>query len=390
MNDGLSSNLAALRIERSPVATRGTGRARTLVFGAALLAGVAGLAFAARPALSRMQRVEIEVGQVTSVSAAQAAVELTATGYVVPERVAKVASQMDGRILKVHLREGDQVHTGDLLFELDPVERRNAFAASRARVESARARVKVARANLAETSLSWERQKKLVASGAVAAATAEDLGARAQALQASVDAAEAEVSAASADASALSQALGDLRIAAPIDGVATTKPAAIGDVAKQGEPLVELVDSASLLIEAEVPEGRAFMIKPGVPCDVVFDAAPAEHRRGEVVALGPRVNRAKATATAKVKLLDPMPELRADMAARIGFLREAPDPVKLNAPPKIVIPPSAVVERGGQKVVFVVQGDSVHLEKNPAPGARVVLRPGDSLVEGSLVKEKGK
>ncbi|WP_394850220.1 efflux RND transporter periplasmic adaptor subunit [Pendulispora brunnea] len=412
-NDSLSAELASLRIDRTGP-SRGSSSPSPPVRGTqgglskrwiALLA-VAGVgavsAVSARPLLARVQRPVVRMTEIAQVAPSQASVELTATGYVVAQRTAKVGAKVQGRITKTNAHEGDRVHQGDVLFELDPTDQRRELAAARARVEVARAKVQVARATLAETERSLAREKKLAASGAVAVATAEDLETRSLSLSASVAAAEAEIKAASADAARIEAALHDMRVLAPIDGVLTTKPLEVGEVVTNETPLVEILDPASLLVEVDVPEGRAGAVAVEAPCEIVLDAFPNDRHRGQVVMVGPRLNRAKATALVKVKFLDPVPELRAEMAARVGFLREALDPEKLHAAPQTVVSKSAIVERGGQKFVFALRGDAVHLERvtlgealggrfvlaeGPSSGTRVAENPGPDLMDGQMVKE---
>jgi HlyD family secretion protein len=91
-------------------------------------------------------------------------------------------------------------------------------------------------------------------------------------------------------------------------------------------PLVEILDPRSLLVEVDVPEAREGAVAVGAPCEVVLDAFPNDRHRGQVVMVGPRLNRAKATAMVKVKLLDEVPALRAEMAARVAFLRVVVNP----------------------------------------------------------------
>ena len=405
MNDRLSADLASLRISRdAPAAPRRAWGKAVLV--AALAVGVAagGVALGAPYVEGKLFKTQVELTEVALVSPAQASVDLAATGYVVPQVVAKVGAKVAGRISKVNIREGDKVKTGDVLFELDPSDQKSAVtsgqaraAAAKARAAAARARAEVARANLVETKLQWDREKILAEKGASARATAEDLGAKVKSLDEQVKAADVEARAAGADAtasdaevSALNITLGNTTIVAPIDGTAVAKPSERGDVVTPASELVELADFDTLLIEADVPEARLGVIKRGSPCEVVFDAYPSKRRRGEVVEVSPRLNRAKASGVVKVKLVDAFDGALPEMAARVSFLQKALDAAQMNEPPKNVIPKSAVAERGGGKVAFTVEngkaravaltlgpafGDGYEIVSGPAPGARVIKNP---------------
>jgi hypothetical protein len=105
-----------------------------------------------------------------------------------------------------------------------------------------------------------------------------------------------------------------------------------------------------------------------------------------------------------VKLLDQAPTMRPEMAARVSFLAKPLDPAQLAESPKIVVPADAIVDRGGARVVFVVDGDRVHavtvslgapfangfvLKDGPGTGSRLVKTPPASLADGQSIKKKG-
>jgi HlyD family secretion protein len=402
MSDPLA-DLSQLRIDRTPrrAASGSWVKVAAVVVGLAVV-GAAGT-YGLRAAQGSLMKPEVEVTEIGWVSPAQATIDLTSTGYVVPQHVAKVGAKVTGRVTKVNVHEGQEVKTGDLLFELDPTDQKSAVASAQARAMAAGARAQTARAQLAEQKATYERDKRLVAAGAINKSEVDDLALRLDSLEAQVKAADAETAASQAEVSALSITLGSFKVPSPIDGIATTKPSEVGDVVGPLSVLVELVDFSSLLIETDVPEARMGVVKKGGPCEVVFDAYPDKRQRGEVVEIGPRMNRAKATGLVKVKLLDPGVSERPEMAARVSFLAKALDPNEMKEPPKVVVPDAAVADRAGAKVVFVVDGEKVHtvtvtlgealaggfvLKEGPKPGTRLVKNPPPTLNDGQAIKEK--
>jgi RND family efflux transporter MFP subunit len=409
MSDDLANDLAALRIERSapPRRTWPKVLATVAVVGAL---GWAGLAVG-RPWLeARVFKAEVDVTEIARVSPAQATVDLTATGYVIPQSTAKVGAKIVGRIAKVQIREGQTVKAGDTLFELDPADQQATVASARARVAAANARVATARAQWAEVKLNRDRTAKLVESGSAPRATLDDLEARLAALDAQIKAAEAEVAASQAEATALSAGLANYRIFAPIDGTAITKPSSVGDIvgpaalgANGATSLVDLVDMKSLLVEVDVPEAKLGLAKPSGPCEIVLDALPQQRFRGVVVELAPRLNRAKATGVVKVRFVDAPDTLRPEMSARVSFLQKALGDAELAAPPKVIVPATALVDRGGAKFVWVIDAGKVRLvpislgapfgtgfevQSGPPPGTRLVKDPPGTLTDGQAVSEK--
>lgn len=403
MNDRLSADLASLRIDRS-----GPRPPNKLLRGALVLALLAGMGIAGAKAAGpwvegQVFKLEVAVTEVTSISPVQAQVDLTATGYVIPQITAKVGAKVIGRVTRAKVREGQSVKAGEVLFDLDAADQAAAVASARARVAAASAKVLTVKAQRAEVDADFKRQKQLAESGAATRALVEDLERKVASLDAQIKAAEAEVLAAGAEAESLATGLKNLVVTSPIDGVAMTKPAAAGDIASPGVPLVELADFGSLLVEADVPEGRLALAKVGGPCEVALDALPDQRLRGVVVEVGPRLNRAKATGTVKVKLESPPAELRPEMSARVSFLAKPLDQAALQAPPKIVVPQAAVIDRSGGKAVWVLEDGKVKLvtvvlgepfgtgfvlKQGPPPGTRLVKDPPKQLSDGKPVKEK--
>lgn len=418
--DQLSSDLASLRIDRGGP-SRGTSspgprppgggggraarRVATWVVALALVGGGGWVAWQKGKPWAEAQffKVEVDVTEVASVSPVQASVELTSTGYVVPQLTAKIGAKVIGRITEAHLKEGEQVKAGQVLYKIDPTDQERIVTSAHARVASARARTAAARAQVEEIRVQHRRQKQLAAQGAAPAATVEDLEARIVALEAQVAAADAEAKAAAAEASASSSVLKSFVVEAPIDGVVMGKPGAVGDVTFPEGPLAEIADFSTLLVETDVPEGRLHLVRPGGPVEIVLDAMPGERFPGTVVGLGPRLNRSKATGTVKVKFDQPPELLRPEMSARVSFLAKKLDDEQRKAKAKVVLPAAAVVDRAGSKAVFVVDQGKVRLVpvelgpafgtgfeviEGPSPGTRVVKQPPPVLADGQAVKEK--
>ena len=307
------------------------------------------------------------------------------------------------------MKEGDTVKEGDIIAQLEDASQKSQVVAASSRVGVASARTATARANLAEVTQQVEREKALVASGAVGKANLDNLVAREAALREAVKASEAEANAASADVGTVGVGLKDFTIIAPIGGRIVTKPATVGEfVGGIGNVglIAEIVDFDSLMVETDVPETRLHMVKIGGPAEIVLDAYPNKRYRGIATELGLRVNRAKATIVVKVKFADPADNVLPEMSARVSFLSKAITDEALKEAPKRVVATEAVVDRGGQKVVFQVDSGKLHafpvklgglvganaieLLDGPAPGAKVVAKPTSETADGQRIKETDK
>jgi multidrug efflux pump subunit AcrA (membrane-fusion protein) len=101
----------------------------------------------------------------------------------------------------------------------------------------------------------------------------------------------------------------------------------------------------------------------------------------------------------KVKFVDTDPRILPEMSAMVAFLSEAVPEGERK--PRTAVSPSAVAERDGKKVVFVVSddrvvqtpvttgaaiGDFVEIKSGVKPGDKVVLKPSPKLKDGSRIK----
>jgi RND family efflux transporter MFP subunit len=426
MPDELSSQLASLRINReSPAPTRGGGVWRWVIaLGVLGGLGVAFYIFALPRLAGEIFKTAVTYTEVLSVSPAEASIQLTSAGYVVPQRVSHVAPKMAGKVEKVFVSQGQHVETGQVLFTLDATDDNAAILTAKSRVyavqaraESARATVLTLRAELAEGRQQAARAQRLAKEGVSATGVADDLVARVTSLEARVAAAQAEVAAAlaevraqSAELDALTIRLDNLTVRAPIAGVLITKPPQAGEVSSPQPPgisidmgSVQIADFDTLMVETDVPEQRLHMITVGSPTEIVLDAFPARRLRGKTEEITPQVNRSKATVIVRVSFVDEKTGVLPDMSARVSFLTKPLDIEALKQPPKIIVPSTAVTDRGGGKVVFVVEDDVVRmvpiqlgapfgrgfeLRDGPRPGTRLIASPPDTMADGQRVKEK--
>jgi RND family efflux transporter MFP subunit len=410
MSNLLSSDLTSLKIDREVKSRQGSPLRATV--GVLLVLAIAVLVYVvAEPYLAaRFFKTQVEVSEIVQVSAAHASIELSSSGYVVPQVRSQVGARVPGRVAKLFVKEGERVEAGQVLIRLERADQLAAIQSAKLRVATARARVAAARADLQEANGQAERERALVARGAAAQARAEDLSAHVMTLATLVSVADAGVASAEAELQALNVNLDHMTIVAPIAGTVLNKPPEPGEVigndfgiGTTSSGTIELVDFASLSVETDVPEGRLHLVKLGAPCEIVLDAYPQRRYRGEALEIMPRVNRAKASVGVKVKFLDAPPGVLPDMSARVSFLAKALDAEQMKATPKTIVEASAVADRGGAKVVFVVEGDTVRmkpvslgpaigdgfeLQQGPEPGTKVVKAPPATLEDGQQIKER--
>ncbi len=129
---------------------------------------------------------------------------------------AKIRAQVTGYLSRQNYEEGASVKKGDLLFEIDP----RTFQAA---VAQAEAQLAIAKARLGKTELDVKRYRPLAKESAISQQELDD------AVQANL-AAKAGVQAAEAALDQAKLSLGFTRITAPVDGIAGSANAQIGDL----------------------------------------------------------------------------------------------------------------------------------------------------------------
>jgi len=404
--DPLLSDLASLKIDRSE---RPPGRTWTSILVTLVVIGalVAGGFLAWQKYSPSVFKTEVATTEVMLVSPAQASTELTATGYVVAQRQTRVACQILGRIAEMKVKEGDVVKEHDLLFRIEDAALRAAASAAKSRSLAARARVQSATATLAELRLQLARDQDLASKQVGQASAAEDRLEQVHAAEANLEAAKLEADAVDEEFRQSEVQLGYAEVRAPFAGIVLGKPLDVGELVGTftEKPAVELCDPTTLRAEIDVPEKRLDRVRIGGPVEIVLDAFPESRFRGAVEEIGSRVDRSKSTVVVKLRFLDKPPRLLPDMRTRAGFLSEQLDDQAVKEPPKLVVPRSAVADRGGAKVVFQIDEGHVRsvpvtlgpefaggyeLRSGPPVGTVLVADPPSTLADGQPVKEKGK
>jgi RND family efflux transporter MFP subunit len=399
--------LEALRIDRSAHARRRHWR-RWALWGVLVL----GVALAAA-AVAVGRSPSVRVAEVREARPGERQTELSAAGYVASRRRSIVAPQVAGRLIEVAVEEGDAVEKGQVLARLDDRDARVASARAQAELQAASQRLIAAQATAARARSDLARFERLAEVDVVTRARLEEARAQARASTAEERAAEAQLLAARRAEEAAELQRAHTVVRAPFAGTVVRKLADEGAVlapaALQQENIggiVELVDLGALEVEAEVSEEQLPRIKLGQPALIFLDAYPDQAFPAKVRSVRPAIDRSKATADVNVQFEEIPPGVLPDMGARVAFLsEEVPAEALTKEEAALRVPASAVVESGGQSVVWVVRegrlerqpvrvaervGDEVALAEGPSPGTQVVVSPDRRLRAGRRVKVETK
>ncbi len=400
-------DLSQLRIDKSRPAFRAARGKRKTVYIVAAAVIVLLIVLAAAGVFT--PAVRVDAVSVQHYYPAQSFTLLNASGYVVPQRKAAVASKVTARLEELFVEEGSKVKKDQVLARLENADLAAALRQAEANLNAARASVDQARAELHDARVNFEREKRLLAKEFTTRSVYDAAEARYKKAQASVAGAESSVRAQQAAVREARVSLEYTYIRAPFDGVVLTKNADVGDIitpigasSTAKAAVVTLADMSSLKVEADVSESNLGKLKVGQPCQIQLDAIPDTRFDGTVHMIVPTADRTKATVMVKVNFNHLDPRILPEMSAKVAFLsREVGGDERR---PRTAVSGKAVVERKGGKYLFVVKdgradmrevttgevfGDMVEIKSGASSGDRVVLDPPERLKDGSRVKITG-
>ena len=396
--------LGKLRIDKQQTVQRPARKSRVIML-VMLIFAVIGLAvFASQGAFS--PAVEVEIATVSLVYPSQTFTLLNASGYVVAQRKAAVASKATGRLDWLGVEEGSRVRQGDILARLDNRDVEAARDQAAAALVTSRAALDEAKAELQDATLSYNRQKDLVSQGITARAEFDVAEARYRRAQAAVSGATSAIKGAEAALKGAEVAIEHTLIRAPFDGVVLTKNADVGDIvtplgaaANAKAAVVTLADMESLMVETDVSEANLEKVNVGQPCEILLDAFPETRFRGLVHTIVPTADRSKATVMVKVRFVDRDRRVLPEMSAKVAFLERPvrPDEQK----PRTALNPATISSRDGRSVVFKVAGNRAvettlrlgaqlgemrEVMSGIKAGEKIVLKPLEKLRNDSRIK----
>jgi len=395
-------DISKLKIERgSPSAApiRRPRRWKWLIIGAVVL-----IAIGAVVARGGGGKADVDVVTVAQAWPSQNYTLLNATGYVVAQRKAALSSKATGRLEWLGVLEGSRVKQDEVVARLENRDVSAALGQAQANVKVAQANLEQGQAELMDARNANQRAQDLLQQKFIAASAADAALARYNKAKASISADRASIAAAQANARAAQVAVDQTLIRAPFDGVILTKNANVGDnitpfssAADSKGAVVTIADMDTLEVEADVSESSLAKIRVDQPAEIQLDAFPELRLSGTVSRMVPTLDRSKATLLVKVRFNDRDPRILPDMSAKVAFLSKPVPPEDRVA--VTAVQPSAIVQRDGKSVAFVIVDDKAHVTPVAAgrkvgelvevrglkPGDKVVLKPSEKLQNGQPV-----
>ena len=245
---------------------------------------------------------------------------VSASGEIKPKTYVNIGANAFGKIIKLHVKEGDRVKKGQLLAQLENVQSSADVNATRASVQAAvtdavasdaalntsLADLNRAKSDAVHAKLDWDRAQGLYGAALIAkqdydvkkaAWESADAGlaqaeARVAQAKAQKDSMDKHITQNQANLTRVSDVLQKTTYEAPFDGVITNLPVREGETVvigiqnSPGSTLMTIADMSVITSEVKVDETDIVNVHLGQPADVTIDAIPHKIFHGVVSEIG--------------------------------------------------------------------------------------------------------
>ena len=277
-----------------------------------------------------------------------------------------VNADVNGRIRKLNIHEGDYVRKGDPVAELDMDQLSKQRDELLTGYELARE--------------VYERQKRL---------WDQNIGSEMQYLQAKNEMERIEKSLETLE---YQQSKGN--ITAPVDGVVDEVFIREGEIAMPGSPIASILDVRQLKVVADVPENHLGTVAKGDEVDIHFPSIQLDVK-GRVILIGSKIDQANRTFKVEIRVPRASPNLKPNLLAEISINDEKIEDV-------ITVPINLVQQEiNGREFLMVVDrrdgqpiAKKTYISRGPSNQKKVVitsgLSVGDELIDqGSKTVPEG-
>ena len=350
---------------------------------AGLLVAAVGAIAALGAAKSKNKAVEVRLEQVGT---RDLVAVVTASGKIEPDTKVDVLSDIQGRITKLGVKEGDYVNKGDFLLQIDAAIYQAAVSRSKGFLASAQSDLLRARANLDQARRARDRALELQKSNTslITLESVEQAVTGYDVAKANLDASQASVDQARAGLQESEDNLRKTRIVAPISGRIPRLAIEEGEVAVPGTfsrdvgLLMTIADLSVILAKVQVDETDVVRLAQGDSVEVSIDAFPDSTFIGTVTKIS---NSAQLTAASagsndravdfdvEITLTNPPKDIRPDLSATARIVTD----IRRGT---LAVPIIALTVREHEKLpnetTPAASGDSASRKKKEAEGVFVV------------------
>jgi len=231
-----------------------------------------------------------------------------------------VSAELTGKVVQIAFEPGAQVKEGDLLVRQD-------IHSEEAQLRSAEAQVTLAQNN-------FHRIEQLLTKNAIS--------------RSEYDNANAQLKANKAQADAIRAAIAKKTIRAPFAGRLGIRLVNLGEILKEGTPIVSLQTLNPIFADFQLPQHELGLIKKGYKVRVTSDALSGKAIEGKITAINPQVDSTTRNISVQATLDNPQEDLRPGMFVDVKVILPREETV-------LAIPATSVLYAPYSDSVFVVE-----------------------------------
>ena len=259
---------------------------------------------------------------------------LDAVGSLEAVQGVTVAAELSGKVAHIAFTPGTHVQAGSILLQQD--------------TSSEEAQLQAAEAQAALAKINFERLRLLVETNAVSKAAYDD--------------GEAKHKQAVAQAHEIRAAIAKKTIRAPFSGRLGIRLVNLGQILKEGEPIVSLQAMDPIFVNFTLPQQELTRIQPGFAVRIISDALPGQTVTGKITAINPQADSATRNIRVQATAANKNERLHPGMFATVAVVLPGKNKV-------LAIPATAVLPAPYGDSVFVVAERKD--EKTGKPGLAV-------------------
>lgn len=299
-----------------------------------------------------------------------------------------VSSMLMGKVTSIAVQEGDSVKAGQLLLTIDARDVSQKAAGASAAVKAAQMAASSAAQNMKMAERTYNRYKNLYDEKVITKQEFDQWTTQKNVAALQYQQAQAGVQQARAGLGEVKVYQSYARVTAPVSGIVTKRNIDLGSTAIQGQPLLTIEAPGNMELVANIDESYLGKVKVGEEVSLEIAAKTLKRKITKVVSsIDPM------TRTFKVKI--DFSGLTGGQFAKINI------PVsKKNA---IVVPKSAIVEKGELTGVYAVDanniisyrlirtgktfGDNLEILSGLSDGDKIITVGVDKAIDGGKIKE---
>lgn len=316
------------------------------------------------------------------------------SGKVTPLSEVMIMPKIAGKVSQVPVDMGARVKKGQLLVKIDTADLEINLSAALTGLQNAKLTHNQAVLNYNNAKSNYERMQAMFNEGAI---SQQQLEQAELAYNLAKDGMNAPVEAnAQNQIDTIRNHIANATMTSPVDGEVATRNIEPGEMAGPSQPVMTVVNIDKILVEGTVAESDIALVKQGQKVTVKVEAAGGNFE-GIVKILSPVANSQTKGYPVKIEIDNSGRKLKPGMFAEIELVTKSKEAA-------LVIPKEALVTRGADKILYVVQGgiaierpvetgieanDKVEIIKGLSTGEKFVLGGQQSLFDKVKVKVQG-